>query len=141
MADAGVRVGAARVAQVVRDAVVVAVAAHRQSRLRIELEVEPPHLRILSARPAQRGVELRIGRVVVDVRLRLALELVVEEIVDAIADDRATKGGAQLLILIRQHLAGDGILRVELRIAEVASESTAQRIGARFGDGVHLDAA
>jgi hypothetical protein len=84
---------------------------------------------------AQIDVEKRI-RAVVGERLRLALVLVVEEQVDAIAPDRAAIRRAQLLVRVREHPILDEVGGVEGVVPEVPRERAGRRVRARLGDGV-----
>jgi nucleotide-binding universal stress UspA family protein len=88
------------------------VAAQRQALARRELEVEAPHLGVLTARAGQLSIELRVRRRV-DVGLRLSLVLVAEEVVDPIFHDRAAERRADLLVLGTAALSGRPGLRVE----------------------------
>src|ERR1051325_9714915 len=71
-------------------------------RLRRELDVDSPAALLLRVRALQVEVERRERRGVRP-RIRRALELVVQEVVDAILPDRAAPGRAQLLVGVRQH--------------------------------------
>src|SRR5437016_3407206 len=66
-------------------------------------------------------IELRIRRRE-DERLRLALVVVAEEIVQLVLPERPAEGSAQLLILVREYPPGDRIGRVQLVVAEISRE-------------------
>ena len=73
-----------------------------------------------------------------DGRVRLALVLVRNEVVELVLDDRAAQRPARLLIRIRQYLAGVRVRGIELVAAEVAVRAAAVAVRARFRDGLHL---
>ena len=94
---------------------------------------------MLGARVHQVLVERRVRRRERDVA-RLALELPVPEDVHLVFLDRAAVGADDLLVRVRKDLMADEVLGAPFRVAEVAREGAGRRVGARPGDGVHLDA-
>src|SRR4030095_10382485 len=73
-------------------------------------------------------------------RLRLALIFIIREVVEPVLEDRSSVRRAELLIRIRKDVPRDEVGCVEAVVAEVAGKRSCWSVGARFGDGVHLNA-
>ena len=110
-----------RLRAVVRLEIAPGIARHAQARLARQLRVHASHRFVLRARGRQVDVEARIGRVVRD-RVRLALELVVGEVVHLVAANRPAHRHADLLIRVRQHAVLHEILRVHAIAAEIPGQ-------------------
>ena len=71
-------------------------------------------------------------------RVRFALVFVREEVVHPILDDRSAERRADLLVRIRQHLAGVGVGGVQLVAAEIAVRAAVVAVAAGLRDRLHL---
>ena len=106
-------------------------------RLRRQLIIEPAAPFFLRVGAGQVDVELGV-RGVEDEGPRLALVFEVAEVVQFVLHERTAEHGAELLVVDRLDTVQHRIRRVEAAVAEIASHQARHRVGARFGDRVHL---
>ena len=110
-----------------------------QAGLRGELVVEAYAAQFLAVRALEIDVELRVRRVP-DAGPRLALVLVVHEVVQLVSDERTTERRAELLIVDGLDSIQHRVVGVEFAVAEVTAEGTREAIATRLRDGVDLHA-
>ena len=105
----------------VRVRVVEHVATRHQTHARRELVIEPQPRHVCTTRAGELDVEAGIGRVE-GLRSRLALVLVVGEVMQPVPENGPAVGGAELLIRVRQDVPREEVGCVEGIVAEVAGE-------------------
>src|SRR5712691_10177319 len=110
-----------------------------QARARRQLVIESQPRQVRSTRAGELDVEAGIWRIDRE-RLRLALVFVIGEVVEPVPEDGPAVGRAKLLIRIWEDVPGDEVGSVEGVVAEVAGKRSCRYVGARFGNGVHLNA-